>query len=90
MNLVHHVALHGRVDILDELVPILPQHCRRLYVAETVSLLVNMKITKGRTLVEGIVGVRLQEEELQADEHGVDGEHRLPVLAQDVEAHIPL
>ena len=43
-----------------------------------------------RTLVERVVGVGLEEEVLQADHDGVEVEHGLPVLAQDVEAHVAL
>ena len=44
----------------------------------------------GGLLVEGVGGVGLEEEELQADDDGVEVEHGLPVLAQDVEAHLAL
>jgi hypothetical protein len=43
-----------------------------------------------RTLVQRVVGVGLEEEVLQADHDGVEVEHGLPVLAQDVEAHVAL
>ena len=39
-------------------------------------------------LVQGIAGVGLEEEELQANDDGVEIEDGLPVLAQDVEADV--
>jgi hypothetical protein len=44
----------------------------------------------GGFLVQRIAGVGLEEEELQAHDDGVEVEHRLPVLAQDVEADVAL
>lgn len=43
-----------------------------------------------RLLVQRVARVRLEEQELQADHHRVQVQHGLPVLAQDVQAHVPL
>lgn len=43
-----------------------------------------------RTLIKRILGIGLEEEVLEADHDGVEVEHGLPVLAQDVEAHVAL
>ena len=43
-----------------------------------------------RTLVQRIIGVRLQEEVLQSDHDRVEVQHGLPVLTQDVQADVPL
>jgi hypothetical protein len=39
-------------------------------------------------LVQGVIGIWVEEEELQAVDHGGDGEDGLPVLAEDVEADV--
>jgi hypothetical protein len=44
----------------------------------------------GGFLVQRVAGVGLEEEELQADDYGVEVEDRLPVFAQDVEADVAL
>lgn len=44
----------------------------------------------GGFLVQRVAGVGLEEEELQADDDGVEVENGLPVFAQDVEADIAL
>ena len=44
----------------------------------------------GGFLVQRVASVGLEEEELQADNDGVEVEHRLPVFAQDVEADVTL
>ena len=41
-----------------------------------------------RTLIQRIVGVGLEEEVLQSDHDGIEVEDGLPVLAQDVQAHV--
>ena len=43
-----------------------------------------------RLLVERVLGVGLQEEVLQPVHDGVDGQHGLPVLAEDVQADVAL
>lgn len=43
-----------------------------------------------RLLVERIAGVGLEEQKLQAHNHRVEVQHGLPVLAQDVQAHVAL
>jgi hypothetical protein len=45
---------------------------------------------QGPTFVQGVVCVRLQEQVLETDHDGVQVEYRLPVLPQDVQAHISL
>jgi len=41
-------------------------------------------------LVKRIVRVRLKEQVLQADHHGIEVQHRLPVLPEDIQADISL
>lgn len=41
-------------------------------------------------LVQRITRIRLEEQELQPDHHRVQIQHGLPVLAQDVQAHVAL
>lgn len=42
-----------------------------------------------RLLIQRIRRVGLQEQKLQPDNHGVQVQHGLPVLAQDVQTHVP-
>ena len=44
----------------------------------------------GSFLVEGVVGVGLQEQVLKAVDDGVNGQDRFPVFAQNVETHVAL
>lgn len=44
----------------------------------------------GCLLVQRIAGIGLEEQELQTDDDSVQIEHWLPVLAQDVQAHVSL
>lgn len=44
----------------------------------------------GGFLVQRVAGVGLEEEELQADDDGIEVQHGLPVFAQDVEADVAL
>lgn len=44
----------------------------------------------GRLLVEGVVGVGLQEQVLEAVDDGVNGQDRFPVFAQNVETHVAI
>ncbi len=41
-------------------------------------------------LVEGIVGVWLEEEKLEPEQNGGEGEHGVPVLAEDIKTDIAL
>lgn len=50
---------------------------------------INLQIFRS-LLVQRITRIRLEEQELQANNHRVQVEHRLPVLAQDVQAHVAL
>ena len=43
-----------------------------------------------RFLVEGVVRIRIEEEEKQADSHRVEIQDRVPLFAQDVQAYIPI
>mmetsp|Transcript_451 Transcript_451/g.1149 ORF Transcript_451/g.1149 Transcript_451/m.1149 type:complete len:210 (+) Transcript_451:341-970(+) len=43
-----------------------------------------------RFLVQRIIGVRFEHEEREPVDDRVDGQHRLPVLAEDVETHVAL
>ena len=42
------------------------------------------------TLVEGVVGVRLEEQVLQADHHSVQVQDWLPVLAKNVQTDVSI
>ena len=44
----------------------------------------------GCLLVQWVLGIRLQEEVLQAVDDAVDGQHGFPVLAENVKAHVAL
>jgi hypothetical protein len=44
----------------------------------------------GSLLVERVAGVGLEEQELQADNDGIQIQHGLPVFAQNVQAHVAL
>ena len=44
----------------------------------------------GSFLIERVVRIRLEHQELQAHDDGLDREHGLPVLAQYVQAYVPL
>jgi len=52
-------------------------------------LAVGLKLLRS-FLIKWIVRVGFQEEVLQPVDNGVDGQDGLPVLAEDVEAHVPL
>ena len=41
-------------------------------------------------MVEGVIGVRLNEEEDQPQDHSVHAKHWLPVCSQDIQTHIAL
>ena len=43
-----------------------------------------------RFLVEGVVRIRIEEEEKQADSHRIEIQDRVPLFAQDVQAYIPI
>ena len=49
-----------------------------------------VEVRCSRTLVQRIIGIRLEEEVLQPDHDGVQVEHRLPVFSQDVQADVPI
>eukprot|EP00966_Prymnesium_polylepis_P164352 3799634-Prymnesium_polylepis.1 len=40
--------------------------------------------------VERIVRIGLEHEKLQPHDDALDGQHRLPILSQDIQAHMPL
>jgi len=44
----------------------------------------------GGLFVEGVFGIRFEEEVLESVDDGIDGQHGFPVLAEDVEADVAL
>jgi hypothetical protein len=43
-----------------------------------------------RTLVKRIICIRLKEQVLQANHHGIEVQHWLPVLSENIQANISL
>lgn len=66
---------------------IAPAHTRPHRPLEVLSVVPQML---SRVLVQRITRVGLEEQELQPHNHSVQIQHRLPVLAQDVQAHVTL
>ena len=81
-------TLHRLLDIADELIPGL-RHLNGSIWGGSQSH--DGKILRySLTLVQGVVGVRLQEEVLKADHDGVEVENGFPILSEDVQADISL
>jgi hypothetical protein len=68
----------------------LPPHCPTTKTTPDISLetlAIDLQVLRG-LFIQRVARVWLEEQELQPDHHRVQVEHRLPVLAQDVQAHV--
>jgi hypothetical protein len=85
-------ADHGRLHVLEELIAVLAELLCSLCEAMTQSGQSHdhMKRRAEQTFVKRVVRVRLQEQILQADHHGVEVQDRFPVLTKDVQTDIAL
>lgn len=93
---------HRRPDVLCEASPVLSEVLCRVCATNTNPVSVPFppsqrgpkkearRRREALTLVERVIGVGLEEEVLQPDHDGVEVQDGLPVLAEDVEADVPV